>query len=119
MPDEFRLLAQDMRGRVECIVVTVAARKDNDAKFHALCFWGGTFILAEGGLIGIGSAGCCFGARLWRYMHHLARTYLLNRFAELRTQRTIEFYLIFLYMNDDQPEPLVRRNKNVKSILDF
>ena len=63
-------------------------------------------------------------------MHHLARTYLLNRFAELCSQRTIEFYLIFLYMNDDQPEakpaqivlmlePLVRRNKNVKSILDF
>ena len=40
-------LPEDVGDRVKRVVVAIASGKDDDAKFHESCFWGGAFILAK------------------------------------------------------------------------
>src|SRR5947209_13202133 len=47
MPDEFCRLTEVLADGVEGIVIAVAAGKNDDTKFHGLCFWGGTSSLPE------------------------------------------------------------------------
>ena len=40
VPNVLRLLAQVVAGGVECVVIAIAAGKDNNAEFHGQCSWG-------------------------------------------------------------------------------
>ena len=50
VPDEFRGLSKIVSDRVKSIVIAVASRKNNDAKFHGFCFRaGGNLYFTRGG----------------------------------------------------------------------
>ena len=46
MPDKFGFLPEVGGDRVECVVIAIAARKNDDTKFHGLCL-GETYLFYQ------------------------------------------------------------------------
>ena len=49
MPDKLRRLPEVVADRVESVVVAIASGKNNDAKFHELCFGEAKLHFSRGG----------------------------------------------------------------------